>query len=164
MNKFRLAVFAVACIFTATQSGCAAVTALKMPGPVADEDVRRGMSRSQVETLIGGASPSSEYQQGDIRVAKYDYSDGPPGASKIRVLPYFAGDFFTLFLSEVIFWPIESHAKDRIKRVGTAHYDANGVLEEWQVSRTDGEVLISTFSVTETIVAPKKEVSESGAK
>ena len=54
---------------------------------------------------------------------------------------YVAGDVFTVFLSELIFWPIELYADKQIRRVGTAQYDHENLLVGWEVSRAGGEVL-----------------------
>ena len=74
------------------------------------------------------------------KVARYEYSDGPPGASKVRIILYVAADIFTAFLSELIFWPIESYATERVERVGTAHYRGT-TLVEWSITRGNGELL-----------------------
>jgi len=139
-----------------TQVGCATHAAVTMPGPVADQDVRSGMPRGEVESLLG-VGPTSHYEEEEVDVVRYEYSDGPPGGSKVRIVPYLAADVFTLFLSEIIFWPIEVYAKGRIKRVGTAHYDEQNVLVEWQVARPNGEALVLPDADAELLVAPVAE-------
>lgn len=124
-----------------SQAGCASVVAMGMSGPVADEEVEVGMHRSEVEARLG-TSPSSSYEEGALSRTRYEYSDGPPQWTKARTLLYVAGDFFTLFLSEIIFWPIEVYAEGRIERVATADYDEGNRLRGFVVTRPDGEVVL----------------------
>lgn len=121
--------------------GCASVAAMNMPGPTNDEAVKVGMHRSEVEGYLG-VGPASEYDDEDKVVTRYEYSDGPSGASKVRVLVYVAADIFTVFLSELIFWPIESYATEQVERVATAHF-AKNTLVAWNIARGDGEQLSS---------------------
>jgi len=125
-----------------SQIGCATYYASKMPGPKNDEAIRIGMSRSEVETLLA-VGAASQYQDRDGVTVRYDYGDGPHEASKARVVLYIAGDVFTAFLSELVFWPIEAYATNRTKRVGTAHFDRDNRLSTWRVTRPSGELLAS---------------------
>ncbi len=124
----------------ATQAGCATYTAIKMPGPTGDENVDVGMHRSDVEGVLG-VGPASEYESDGLHTVRYEYSDGPSQWSKLRSVVYVGADVFTLFLSELIFWPTELYATDRIKRVATAEYDDENELVEWKVQRRGGETL-----------------------
>jgi hypothetical protein len=124
------------------QIGCATVTAVKIPGPVADETIALGTHRKDVEVVLK-STPVNEYHDGDGTTARYQYKNGPHQASKGRVILYIAGDVFTLFLSELIFWPIEAYASGRTDRIGTAHYDASNLLENWTIDRPGGERLFS---------------------
>ena len=58
--KVRLAVAAAGLLGL----GCATYTAVKIPGPVADETVALGSHRRDVEGALG-TSPESEYRDGD---------------------------------------------------------------------------------------------------
>jgi len=75
-------------------------------------------------------------------MVRFDYGNGPHQASKGRIVLYIAGDIFTLFLSELIFWPIELYAKGRTERVATAYFDQTNHLRMWTVARPGGEILI----------------------
>ena len=57
-----------------------------------------------------------------------------------------AGDVFTFFLSEIVFWPIELYATERIQRVGIAEYDEENVLVAWTIQRPSGETLAAEVS------------------
>ena len=123
--------------------GCATVVALDMPGPSRDGEIHLGAYRSEVEDLLG-VGPISDFRQGERTHARYEYEDGPHQATKLRVLIYLAGDVFTLFLSEVIFWPIELVIKSNIARVGNADYDEYSQLLAWKVKDRKGKLLFST--------------------
>jgi hypothetical protein len=121
-------------------SGCATYVAVNMPGPAKDNEVAVGMHRQDVERTLGVGS-SSQYDNSGLTTVRYEYADGPPQGSKTRAIVYVAGDVFTVFLSELIFWPIELYADKQIQRVGSAQYDHENLLVAWEVSRASGEVL-----------------------
>ena len=123
----------------ATLPGCATYTALAMEGPTHDESVRIGMHRMDVERILG-VPVASEYEDDGVRVVRYEYADGPPGGTKVRSLLYVAGDLFTFFLSELVFWPIELYANERIQRVAIAQYDDNELVD-WRIERSNGRML-----------------------
>jgi hypothetical protein len=130
----------------ALQLGCATYTAVKIPGPKSDEKIALGMHRTDVEVLLE-CGPANEYSDGSNTTARYEYKDGPHEASKGRVVLYLAGDFFTAFLSELIFWPIEAYASKQTERVATAHYDDSNLLVGFSVDRPGGERLVSLGDV-----------------
>lgn len=132
---------AVLCLGLALSPGCATWVAVSMPGPAQDDQIQVEMSRSEVETVLA-QTPTSMYENKGMTEARYEYSDGPPEWSKLRALVYVAGDVFTLFLSELIFWPIELTAESRIQRIAVAEYSDDNKLASWTIRRkTGGEVL-----------------------
>lgn len=141
MHRSRISICLFASALMTAPSGCATYTAVRIPGPVADETIGIGSHRSDVEVVLK-RSPTDVYREGDGTIARYQYQDGPPEASKGRVILYLAGDVFTLFLSELIFWPIEAYASGQTQRIATAHYDPDNVLVAWSVDRGNGERLI----------------------
>ena len=68
-----------------------------------------------------------------------------------------AGDVFTLFLSELIFWPIEAYAKSRTKRIGTAYYGSSNRILSWSVSRPGGEELFAIGVIPASSTAAANE-------
>ena len=50
-----------------------------------------------------------------------------------------------MFLTEIVFWPIELYAQEQIKRVGLAEYDEGFALREWKVTRKAGQVLEASY-------------------
>lgn len=139
----RLTVLVLTLLVLALQHGCATYVAVSMEGPADDELVKPGMQRTDVEAVLK-TGPASEFKKDERTNARYEYADGPEHATKARALVYVAGDVFLLFLSELIFWPIELYADGQIQRVGLAEYDASFVLRDWKVTRTAGEVVEST--------------------
>ena len=164
MAQARCLALISCCALLTAQVGCATYTAVKIPGPVHDENIAIGMHRSDVEALLA-VSAVSEYDDPGGRKVRYEYSDGPHQASKGRVLIYIAGDVFTFFLSELIFWPIEAYATNRVKRVGTAYYDDDDMVLMWTVNRLNGEQLSSigehpSASIATAESIPVGELSE----
>ncbi len=157
MKRVITLIFAV--LIVGSQSGCAAIMAFRMPGPTQDELVQCGMHRSEVEGILG-IGPSSQYEDHGKTVARYEYSDGPPQASKARAVLYLAGDVFTLMASEIVFWPIELYATERIKRVSTAEYEED-VLVDWVIARHSGEELehqVASDALVPPDFSPDEEV------
>nr|MDJ0867856.1 hypothetical protein [Myxococcota bacterium] len=137
----RAGAVAALALAAALDSGCAAYFSLTMPGPADDEAVQLYMHRSSVEsTLRTGAA--SEFDKDGLAEVRYHYSDGPAGWSKMRAVFYVAADVFTLFLSELIFWPIEMYSKSQIERIAVADYSPDNRLLAWQILRKDGAELL----------------------
>ena len=90
-------------------------------------DVAQQGDRAQVEQILG--APGVDYGANEGRVrTQYEYSDGANEGTKARAVLYVAGDVFLLFLSEIIFWPIELEVKRDAERLAEASYDAEGRL------------------------------------
>jgi hypothetical protein len=101
---------------------------------------------SEVERILH-RRPSTLVENDGMVEARYEYADGPPAWSVLRSLVYVAGDVFTFFLSELIFWPIELYAEDEIKRVAVAEYSEDDKLAAWNVRRaSSGKTLVSQKS------------------
>jgi hypothetical protein len=117
-----------------------------MPGPAKDERLAVDMDRSEVERILH-KRPSTLVENHGMVEARYEYADGPPAWSVLRSLVYVAGDVFTFFLSELIFWPIELYADDEIKRVAVAEYSEDDKLAAWSVRRaSSGKTPVSQKS------------------
>ena len=149
------------CTLAVTQSGCAAYYAMTLPGPKPDERIALGIKRSELESVIA-AGPVSQYQEHGGTSARYEYEDGPHEGSKGRALLYVAGDFFTVCLAEVIFFPIELAVKKSTERIALAHYDADNVLVSWRVTKASGEVLVDLAPEAPAAPAPPAEPAAPG--
>ena len=138
--------FALAAALVISAAGCATSVALRMDGPTADEEVQVDMQRSEVERVLN-ESPTSMFQNQGLTEVRYEYSDGPSPETKLRTVLYVGADVFTLFLSELIFWPIELTSEERIKRVALAEYTPDNRLIGWQIKRdSNGETIASARS------------------
>ncbi|MSR77648.1 MAG: hypothetical protein EXS63_05420 [Candidatus Omnitrophica bacterium] len=88
-------------------SGCAAVTALKQPSKKNLNVLTPGTARENVITYLG-APISSEKNNGDT-VEIYKFRQGYSGGNKAtRATTHIILDIFTLFIWELIGWPIEA--------------------------------------------------------
>ena len=102
------------------------------------------MHRSEVEVVLRYAR-RSEFPEGSGTTVRYEYANGPHQASKGRIVLYIAGDVFTIFLSELVFWPIELYAKGRTERIATAYYDPDNRLGMWTIARPGGKDVLVTM-------------------
>ncbi|MGB0620729.1 MAG: hypothetical protein ACPGVZ_14795 [Myxococcota bacterium] len=130
--KFLIPICAAA--FVIFSSGCASWVALNQPGPTEDELVVVGMHRAEVEALLRTGGSAYDEPNGHTRV-RYQYSDGVHQGSKARVLVYLAGDFFTLFLSELIFWPVELAVEQSAERTAEADYNEVNRLDHFRAMK-----------------------------
>ena len=88
-------------------TSCAVVTAIRQPGQKNLQILNQGMSRENVVTHLG-APISSEKEDGKT-IDIYQFKQGYSGATKAaRATLHVVGDFFTLFLWEVVAWPAEA--------------------------------------------------------
>jgi len=72
----RSVILFVALAILGFQTGCATYVAVTMPGPANDEEIQPGMHRTDVETVLK-IGPTSEFANGDVTAARYEYGDGP---------------------------------------------------------------------------------------
>jgi len=121
--------------------GCATYVALKQPGPVPDEGIYLGMHRSDVAGNLGVIGSSYDEPADFVRV-RYKYLDGAHEASKGRVVLYLAGDVFTLFLTEIIFWPIELAVASDYQRTAEALFDPDNRLTHFRSMKTGNRKLL----------------------
>ncbi len=88
-----------------TLPSCAIYDAATAPAPIALGNVRTGASRTEIVGTLG--IPKSSETKGSSKTDVYEFVNGSNQATKARILVYIAGDFFTIGLSELVFWPIE---------------------------------------------------------
>ena len=99
-----------------------------------DEFVTVGMHRAEVESVLRTGGSAYDEPNGHTRV-RYQYSDGVHQGSKARILLYLAGDFFTLFLSELIFWPLELAVEQSAERAAEADYNETNRLDHFRAMK-----------------------------
>lgn len=93
-----------------TLCGCAQVMAIRQQPPLDRGAVQAGVDRSMIIGVIGSPLGSDENDDGTL-VEVYKFADGGRknafGSKAARVVLYTAGDVFTLFLSQVVWMPME---------------------------------------------------------
>ena len=90
--------------------GCAQFMVAHQPSPLERDDVLlAGVERSRVVSRFG--APIVMEERGEVLHETYHYTDGGQSNSfsgkTLRILFYTAGDFFTLFVSQVVWMPAE---------------------------------------------------------
>lgn len=116
--------------------GCSVYKAAHQEPPCPIERVKVGCSRTEVMSVLGSPTESEvvEGQRTDV----YEFVDGLPGASKSRILLYLAGDFFTLGLAELVFWPMEETLLDGREGRAVVMYAPSNVAETVTVTKKNG--------------------------
>jgi len=118
-----------------TTTGCAAVQAVRTSGPTPEHNIEPGMHRAEVEAILRTGASAYREPDGTIR-ARYEYVDGPHQATKIRAVVWLAADVFTLFLSEILLWPIEIVVASDAERTADAVFDANNRILQFRAFKT----------------------------
>jgi len=89
--------------------GCAQSMAVKQPGPLDRSFLIGGTPHSRVTAMLGPSYTSVKEE--DSLEETYVYTDGgaknSAGGKTARVILYTAGDLFTVFLSQIIWMPME---------------------------------------------------------
>lgn len=119
-----------------TVQGCSVSRALNGPAPVAVEKVKVGENRNNIITVLG--LPKNTESKTDSKTDMYEFTDGYSNGSKVRVIIYLAGDFFTLGLSELLFWPIELAAGDGTKGRAIVTYGLDDISKSVLLTKADG--------------------------
>lgn len=99
-------------------TGCAQYAAMTQPGPFKPTATVVGAERGTVIAELG--SPVVSTERGESLKETYKYLDGGgkngPASKTARVVVYTAGDVFTVFLDQLLTWPVESYVF-----AGTSH-------------------------------------------
>jgi hypothetical protein len=120
-------------------SGCSVYYAAKAPSSVDYKKVKVGQARAETISILG--LPKMTNNIDNKKVDIHEFRDGFHGASKARILLYLAGDFFTLTLAEIIFWPLETNAFDGKLCRGTINYDDSDHIKSFDILDSEGESL-----------------------
>jgi hypothetical protein len=119
------------------QSGCSIYKAANQPPPIDFTNVKVGASRPQLISALG--LPKYSETVGDKRTDTFEFIDGYPSGSKMRVILYAAADIFTLFLAEIILWPLEMAVLDGVHGAAIAEYDEKKIVTELSVTDKEGK-------------------------
>lgn len=115
-----------------TLSGCAAIHAVAQPGPADLSGIGVGTSRAVIISKLGAPNVAETTPAG-FKQDIFEFQSGANQATKTRALLYLAGDFFTLFLSEIVFLPIEIVYGKAAECTGVATYDKDLITTNWQL-------------------------------
>lgn len=139
----RTTIVAVLCTLMASQ-GCSIYYAAKAPGPVNVQEVQTGKDRSQIISVLG--MPKSTETLNGERTDMHEFTSGYDPGSKLRILFYVAGDFFTLGLAELIFWPLEVAALQGDEGRAVIGYDQNNIAKTVLVTTKGGAPWVQNVS------------------
>lgn len=123
-------------------TGCAEIMAIKQPKPFTPTCLSPGAKRL---TIIGelGQPVSSEVRTNSITDV-YKYVDGgaknSAGSKTVRIIVYVGGDFFTLFLDQIIWMPTEAFGFAGTDHVVTVDY-LKAEDDSWQANHIDDRAL-----------------------
>lgn len=131
-----IAVLVILCIVVPFP-GCSISKAINQPPPIDFTNVKVGTTRSDLIAALG--SPKHTDVTDTERADVFEFIDGFPSASKMRVVLYAAADVFTLALAELILWPLESATMDGKPGKAIATYDANNVVKTLKVTDRQGK-------------------------
>lgn len=116
--------------------GCSIYKAATAAPPVEVDNVKVGSTRPTLLATLG--TPKMTEVSDDQRTDVFEFISGHHGASKARILLYLAGDFFTLGLAELVFWPMElSLLQGKEGRV-VASYGSDDVVQKVLLLKKDG--------------------------
>lgn len=118
------------------QSACSIAWALKQPPPKDIEGLGIGSTRDHVIGRLGIPKLSEIDPQGR-KQDMFEFQSGMHQLSKFRVLPYFAADFITLGLAEIILWPMELTVMKDATCQAVATYDVSQNVEAWRLNKVN---------------------------
>jgi len=114
-------------------AGCSAYKVLSQPGPADLAGLGIGSPRQEVISRLGTPKMIDTLPDGQ-KQDMFEFQSGLHQASKARAVLYFAADFFTLFLAELVLWPLEMTALDSATCTALATYDNHYRVQTWMVS------------------------------
>jgi hypothetical protein len=128
----------IALLLMATAApGCSIYKAATAPSSVPVNNVKVGSTRPEVMSVFG-MPKSSDVAQANERTDVYEFIDGNHGASKLRIVPYVAADFFTIGLAELILWPVELSVLQGSEGRAVVTYDQENRVRTVLVTKKDG--------------------------
>ena len=117
-------------------SGCSISRVFSGPEPVAVEKVTVVQNRNSIISVLG--IPKTSETKNDLKTDMHEFVDGFSGGSKVRAIVYIAGDFFTLGIAELVFWPIELAAGQGTAGRAIVTYGMDDVAKYVLLTKADG--------------------------
>jgi hypothetical protein len=118
-------------------TGCSVYKVATQPGPADLTGLGVGTRRGEVITRLGAPKFSDTSVQGR-KEDTFEFQSGFHQASKVRILPYLAADFFTLGLAELVLWPLELTVMERATCIANITYDEQQHVESVSMAKKDG--------------------------
>ena len=107
----RLSLLLSALLAIVFAGGCAQAMAIMQPGPVDRSVLQTGVPRRAVLAYLGAPVGTDERPSQGVLVDTYKYTDGgkinSTGGKAARSIVYTIGDFSFLFLTQIVWIPIE---------------------------------------------------------
>lgn len=120
-------------------SGCSIFSVMDQPGKIPVTAYQPPADRVTISILLG--APIVSHVEDGTLTETFKFRDGYSSMAKTRAIPYFVACLFTLCLSELIIWPIESLYVTGSDRIYTVTYSENGRTSIHGVLVGDDEVL-----------------------
>jgi hypothetical protein len=117
-------------MFIAILSGCSVYKALSQPEPADLTGLGVGSSRDDIMSKIG-APKFTDFDENGNKKDVFEFLSGANKLSKLRALPYLAGDVFFAGLTEIIFWPMELTLLEAAQCQAVVSYDKSQVATSW---------------------------------
>lgn len=135
MRKYIVSITMLLGIFA--YSACSVYKAATQPGPADLTGMGIGTPRGEVITRLGYPKFSDTDPQGNKQDA-FEFQSGFNEASKVRIIPYLAADFFTIGLAELVLWPMELTVLERATCIAFVTYTPFQKVETWTIKKKDG--------------------------
>ena len=127
--------------------GCAAIDSAESWRPVADETLTLGMTREQVEGIIGDGCRYREFEMGNRFECRYEDQDS---------WPFRTGIYFVLWPADVFLWWLEQGIQDSNQRWSSGFYDSTGELIYFKSENRGGNSVIELGGWKEKLPKPKR--------
>ena len=118
-------------------AGCSIYKSAHAPPPVPVDIIKAGSSRAEVMSIFG-LPKTSDMVVSNERTEIYEFIDGNPDASKLRIIPYIGADFFTLGLAELVLWPMEIAFLQGSEGRAVVTFDQDNKAKTVMVTKKDG--------------------------
>lgn len=138
--------------FALALPGCSIYKAATAPPPIALENVKSGASRITIVGTLG--VPKMSETQGDSKIDVYEFVSGSHQATKARIALYIAGDLFTSFLTELVFWPLELGLGQGTHGRAVVTYGMDDIAQSVLLAKADGSPWATGSVESEQISTP----------
>lgn len=146
------------------QLGCAQLMVVRQAPPLDRSTLELGAARGLIAATLGAPTASEEDPSGGQLTDTYVYTDGGKvntwWGKAGRILLYSAGDFFTLFLTQILWMPAEIELAGGTDYKATVGYERRPADQRWvaakivETKRHGGEVTMTIEKLPQVAAAP----------